>query len=225
MGSASELVAQASVYIKITGCLSSTTDMAFVTSRTTSQQNQVSVRDPYYMPELLAFDALELFGTKMDKGTSRNRKFAELTDDEKAELIRFIKNTNPLCEILKSQQLVTFARKLLNMSYQSFQKRRHIATVRARVSNPNFSIPTFSDARTIVASKLHELLEGVGASSENKVHMSICLATPWSSIRNRETLRHGAFLEYLTFWENLLALCFQEPITLQAKSQGTVYHL
>ena len=55
------------VYIKSKGCLSSTTDMVFITSRTysTSNQNLVSVCDPYYMPELLAYGALALIGTSI----------------------------------------------------------------------------------------------------------------------------------------------------------------
>ena len=158
--------------------------MAFVTCRTTIQQNLVSVRDPYYLPELPAYGALELFGTHMGKGKVRNRKFSELTDDEKAEFIRdrFIKNTNPICmcERLMSQQLAAFARQLLNlnMCYQYFQKRRCIAAVRARVSNLNFHLPTFSDARTIVGSKLHKLLglEGARARSENKVQYQLTFA-------------------------------------------------
>ena len=54
----------------------------------------------------------------------RNRRFTELTDDEKAGFIRFIKNTNPECEIFTTKQMQTFARQLLNMCFQSYQKRR-----------------------------------------------------------------------------------------------------
>ena len=93
--------------IKSKGCLSSTTDMAFITSRSCSKQNQVSVSDPYYFPELLAYDALALIGTTTDKGKVRNRKFSELTDDEKAVFIHFIKKTNPKCEILTKKEMPT----------------------------------------------------------------------------------------------------------------------
>ena len=81
----------------------------------------------------------------------------------------------------------TFARQLLNMCFQSFQKCRYLATIVASASNPNFSLPSFSDSRTIVASTLHRLLEGVRTSSENKVQLSICLATPWSLQRKHNT--------------------------------------
>ena len=97
--------------------------MQFNTRRTNSNQNQVSVSDPFYMPELLAYDALSLIGTTLDKTKVRNRRFTELTVDEKAGFVRSIKNTNPACEIFTKQQMHTFARQLLNMCFQSFQKR------------------------------------------------------------------------------------------------------
>ena len=182
------------------------------------------------MPEILAFDALELFGTTMDQGKSCNRNFSELTDDEKAEFIRFIKNTNPLCGILTSKELVTFGRQLLNMCYQSFQKRRCIATVSARVSmsNPNFSVRTFSDARTIVASKLHKLLEVVRASTENKVQMSLCLATPWSLNSTRKTFILGGkrvqTLEYLNILDTMsYAIKFPRNQSLCNRSQRGLF--
>ena len=74
--------------------------MQFNTRRTNSSQNQVSVSDPFYVPELLAYGAVSLIGTTVDKTKVRNRKFSELTVDEKAGFVRFIKNTNPACEIL-----------------------------------------------------------------------------------------------------------------------------
>jgi len=83
----------------------------------------------------------------------------------------------------------TFARQLLNMCFQSFQKRRYLATIVASASNTIFSLPTFSDSRTTVGRTLRKLLEGVRASSENKVRLSICLATPWSETQNRSTGR------------------------------------
>ena len=97
--------------------------MVFITCRTTSSQNLVSVSDPYYLPELLAYDALALLGTKIDKGKVCNRRFSELTEEENAGFIRFIKNTNPKCEIFTSKQMQTFARQLLNMCFQSYQRR------------------------------------------------------------------------------------------------------
>ena len=175
--------------------------MQFNTMRTHSCQNQVSVSDPFYVPELLAYDALSLIGTTVDmyKTKVRNRKFSELTVDEKAGFVRFIKNTNPACEILTTQQMTTFARQLLNMCFQSFQKRRYLATIAASASNTNFSLPTLSDSRTIVASTLHMLLEGVHASSENKVQLSICLATAWSARKpsRKEFSRYGYKAEQL----------------------------
>ena len=84
----------------------------FIARRTSVNCNQVSVTDPYYLPELLAYDALTLVGTTIDKGKVRNRRFSELTEDEKAGFIRFIKNTNPKCEIFTSKQMQAFARQL-----------------------------------------------------------------------------------------------------------------
>ena len=167
-------------YIKSKGCLSSTTDMVFNKKRTNSNQNLVSVSDLYYMPELLAYNALALIETTIDKGKVRNGRFNELTVDEKAVFVRCIKNTNPACEIFTTNEMQTFARQLLNMCFQSFQKRRYLATIVASVSNTNFSLPTFSDSRTTVGRTRRKLLEGVRASAENKVRLSICLAAPWS---------------------------------------------
>ena len=65
--------------------------MVFNTKRTTSNQNLVSVSDPCYMPELLAYGALALM-TTIGKGKARNRRFSELTVDEKAGFVRFIKS-------------------------------------------------------------------------------------------------------------------------------------
>ena len=79
--------------------------MVFNTKRTSSNQNLVSVSDPYYMPELLACGALALIGTTIDKGKVRNRRFSELTVDEKAGFVRFIKNTNPSCEIFTTKEI------------------------------------------------------------------------------------------------------------------------
>ena len=115
--------------IKSKGCHSSAIDMVFITRRTYVSANQVSVSDPYYIPELLAYDALALIGTTTDKGKVRNRKFSELADDEKAVFIQFIKKTNPKCEILTKKEMQTFARQLLNMCFQSYQKRRFLAAV------------------------------------------------------------------------------------------------
>ena len=75
----------------------STTDMVCVTCRTPSTQATVYVRDPYYLPKLLAYDALGQFaiGTRMDKGKERNREFSDILDGEKAESIRFIQTRIP----------------------------------------------------------------------------------------------------------------------------------
>ena len=112
------------VYIKSKGCLSSTIYVVFITRRTNSNQNLVHVNNPYYMHvpefELLAYDALALIGTAIDKGKVRNRGFRELTDGEEAGFIRFIKNTNPECEMFTTKQMLTFARQLLNMRFQSY---------------------------------------------------------------------------------------------------------
>ena len=141
--------------------------MVFIKSRTSSSQNLVSVSDPYYFPELLAYDALSLIGTTIYKGKVRNRKFSELTDDEKALFIQFIKKTNPKCEIFTKQEMQTFARQLLNMCFKSYQKRQFLAAVAASASNTNFSLPTFADSRTTVSRTLRKLLEGVKRTKYN----------------------------------------------------------
>ena len=117
--------------IKCKGCRLQQYNMMFITLRTSSTANQVSVSDPYYLPELLAYNALTLVGTKIDKVKVRNRRFSELTEEEKAGFIRFIKNTNPKCEIFTSKEMHTFARQLLNMCFQSYQKRRYIEIIRS----------------------------------------------------------------------------------------------
>ena len=158
------------------------------------------------MPELLAYDALSLIGTTIGTTKVRNCKFSELTVDEKTGFVRIIKNTNTQCEIFTTQQINTFARQLLNMCFRSFQKRRYLATIAASASNTNFSLPSFSDSRTIVASTLHRLLEGVRASSENKVQLPICLATPWSTSMTRYGNTNSRF-SYRSEELNMQATC------------------
>ena len=96
-------MAQVQYYIQRIGCQLQQYNMMFITRRTTSRGNQVFVSDPYYLPELLAYDALTLVGTKIDKGKVCNRRFSELTEEEK---VGFIKNTNPKCEIFTSKVML-----------------------------------------------------------------------------------------------------------------------